>query len=180
MNFQDIQIKDLSFTPYIMRDDIMGRIQELSIKINSDYLDKKPLFISVLNGSFMFTSDLIKQIDIESEIKFIQVSSYEGLKSTGKIKDDFDFGKWVTDRHIIFVEDIVDTGQTMNQLLKKINQWDPASVEVATLFLKKECMDYELDLKYVGFTIQNKFIVGYGLDYDGIGRNYQDVYQLCD
>ncbi len=180
INFQDIQIKDLTFTPYIMRNEIMGRIQELAIRINDDYVDKKPLFLSVLNGSFMFTSDLMKMIDVESEIKFIHVSSYDGLKSTGKIKDNFELGKWVTDRHIIIVEDIVDTGNTMNYLLKKIQQWDPSSVEVATLFLKNECLDYDLDLKYIGFSIQDRFIVGYGLDYDGLGRNYQDVYQIVD
>lgn len=178
-NISDIQIKDLSFTPYISRQDLLIRIQELAILINNDYEGKTPLFVSVLNGAFMFTSDLIKQIDITSEIKFINISSYDGTKSTG-IKNDFEFGKWVTDRHIIFIEDIVDTGNTMNYLLEKISQWDPASVEVATLFVKRECLDYELDLRYVGFEIENKFIVGYGLDYDGLGRNYQDIYQLSD
>lgn len=180
INYLDIQIKDLVFEPYILRHELLDRILELAIKINDDYQGKKPLFLSVLNGAFMFTSDLMKQIDIESEIKFIQVSSYDGLKSTGKIKDNFELGKWITDRHIIIVEDIVDTGHTMNHLLKKIQQWDPASIEVATLFLKTECLDYDLDLKYVGFNIQNRFIVGYGLDYDGLGRNYQDVYHLKD
>jgi hypoxanthine phosphoribosyltransferase len=175
---EDIQIKDLSFTPFILRNELMSRIQEIAIDINNSYQNKKPLFISVLNGSFMFTSDLMKQIDLECELKFINISSYEGIKSTGKIKEEFGFGKWVNDRHIIILEDIVDTGNTMNYLLKKIQQWDPASVEVATLFLKTECLDYDLDLRHVGFEIPNKFIVGYGLDYDGLGRNYPDVYQL--
>ena len=177
INLQDIQIKDLCFTPYVLRDELMGRIQEIAIDINNDYKDKNPLFVSVLNGSFMFTSDLMKQIDVKSEIKFINVSSYDGLVSTGKVKENFGFGKWVTDRHIIIIEDIVDTGNTMNYLLKNIQQWDPANVEVATLFLKTECLDYDIDLKYVGFEIPNRFIVGYGLDYDGYGRNYPDVYQ---
>lgn len=175
---KDIQIKDLSFTPFILRNELMSRIQEIAIDINNSYQDKTPLFISVLNGSFMFTSDLLKQIDLECELKFINISSYQGTQSTGVIKEEFGFGKWVNDRHIIILEDIVDTGTTMNYLLKKIQQWDPASVEVATLFLKTECLDYDLDLKYVGFEIPNKFIVGYGLDYDGLGRNYPDVYQL--
>ena len=175
---EDIQIKDLSFTPFILRNELMSRIQEIAIDINNSYQNKKPLFISVLNGSFMFTSDLMKQIDLECELKFINISSYEGTKSTGKIKEGFGFGKWVNDRHIIILEDIVDTGNTMNYLLKNIQQWDPASVEVATLFLKTECLDYDLDLRHVGFEIPNKFIVGYGLDYDGLGRNYPDVYQL--
>ncbi len=176
-DLQDIQVKDLSFTPYILRNDIIGRIQELALRINDDYVGKSPLFVSVLNGSFMFTSDLMKQINLKSEIKFIQVSSYEGTQSTG-IKENFDFGKWVTDRHIIFIEDIIDSGHTMKYLLDKIHQWDPASVEIATLFLKKESLQESLDMKYIGFEIENKFIVGYGLDYDGFGRNYQDVYTI--
>ena len=178
INFKDIEIKDLCFTPFILRDELLGRVQEIAIRINDEYKDKNPLFICVLNGSFMFASDLIKQVDLQSEIKFISLSSYDGIKSTGKIKENFGFGKWVSDRHIIILEDIIVTGNTMNYLLKNIQQWDPASVEVATLFLKNECLDYDLDLKYIGFEIPNKFIVGYGLDYDGIGRNYPDVYQL--
>jgi hypoxanthine phosphoribosyltransferase len=123
ITFEDIHIKDLNFTSYILRKELMNRIQEIAIDINQDYMGRNPLFISVLNGAFMFTSDLMKQIDIDSEIKFINVSSYEGTKSTG-IKDDFDFGDWVTDRHIIFIEDIVDTGNTMKYLLDKIDKWD--------------------------------------------------------
>jgi hypoxanthine phosphoribosyltransferase len=176
----DIQIKDLKFTPYLYRNDLRDRIQELAIQINQDYTDKKPLFVSVLNGSFMFTSDLMKQIDLESEIKFIKVSSYDGTKSTNQVKMSNEFGKWVTDRHIIFIEDIIDTGNTMNHLMNEISLWDPASVEIATLFLKSECLDYEINPRYVGFNIQNKFIVGYGLDYDGLGRNYQDIYHIID
>jgi len=178
IDFKDISIKDLKFTPYILKNELLSRIQEIALRINEDYQNKKPLFVSVLNGAFMFTSDLMKQIDIDSEIKFISVNSYEGIQSTGKINYDIEFGKWVTDRHIIIIEDIVDTGNTMNFLLNKLNDWDPSSVEVATLFLKKDSLGHDLDLKYVGFSIEDKFIVGYGLDYDGSGRNYQDVYQL--
>jgi hypoxanthine phosphoribosyltransferase len=178
ITFEDIHIKDLNFTSYILRKELMNRIQEIAIDINQDYVGRNPLFISVLNGAFMFTSDLMKQIDIDSEIKFINVSSYEGTKSTG-VKKDFDFGDWVTDRHIIFIEDIVDTGNTMKYLLDKIDKWDPSSVEIATLFVKRMCLSHEMNLRYVGFEIENKFIVGYGLDYDGQGRNYQDVYQLA-
>jgi hypoxanthine phosphoribosyltransferase len=180
IELKDIQIKDLKFTPYILRDEIMDRILELGLKITQDYDSKKPLFLSILNGSFMFTSDLLKRIDLESEVKFLQISSYEGTSSTGKIKGDLDLGDWITDRHIIIVEDIIDTGTTMNYLLQEIKKWNPTSVEVATLFLKKGCLQYNLNPLYVGFDIKNEFIVGYGLDYDGLGRNYQDVYQLID
>lgn len=178
MNLEDIEIEELNFTPYILRDELLGRIQELALKINDDYQYKKPLFVSILNGSFMFTSDLMKQIDIQSEIRFLQISSYEGTKFSGKISFKNDLGKWITDRHIIIIEDIVDTGNTMNFLLKEINKWDPSSVEVMTLFLKNESLEYDLDLKYVGFEIPNRFLVGYGLDYNGFGRNYRDVYKL--
>lgn len=180
INLQDIQIKDLTFTPHILSDEILGRVQELAIQINNDYERKNPIFISVLTGAFMFTSDLMKQINIQSELKFIEVKSYDGLKSTGVIKDNFDFGKWVNDRHIIFIEDIVDTGHTMNHLLNKIHKCDPASVEIASLFLKKSSLEYDINVRYTGFSIPKIFIVGYGLDYDGQGRNYQDVYHLKD
>lgn len=180
INLRDIQIKDLTFTSYILRNELINRVQELAIDINSDYENKNPLFISILNGAFMFTSDLMKQIDLQSEIKFINVSSYDGIKSTGSVKDNFVLGKYITDRHIIIIEDIVDTGTTMKHILDKINQWDPASVEVCTLFSKKVNFDHDINLRYVGFDIEDKFIVGYGLDYDGYGRNYQDVYQLID
>jgi hypoxanthine phosphoribosyltransferase len=175
---KDIEIKNFNFTPYILRDELMSRVQELGLKITEDYQNKNPLFISVLNGSFMFTSDLMKQIDVQSQIKFINISSYEGMKSTGNFSEFSGLGKWITDRHIVIIEDIVDTGNTMNFLIKNILQLDPSSVEVATLFLKRECLDYEMDLKYIGFEIPNRFIIGYGLDYDGYGRNYQDVYKL--
>lgn len=178
LELKDIEIKDLSFTPFILRDDIKNRIQELAIYINDSYENKCPIFVSVLNGSFMFTSDLIKQIDIQSEINFIKLSSYDGTSSSGKVKESLGFGKWVTDRHIIIIEDIIDSGKTMKYILDTIEQFDPASVEIVTLFLKKECLDYDIEPKYVGFNIPNKFIVGYGLDYDGFGRNYEDVYQL--
>jgi hypoxanthine phosphoribosyltransferase len=174
----DIQIKDLRFTQYLTQRDLHSRIHELAIDINHDYQDKKPIFVSVLNGSFMFTSDLLKMIDIDSEVNFIKVSSYDGLESTGKIVQELPFGKWVTDRHIIIVEDIVDTGRTLRHILREIQQWDPATVEIATLFLKPQSFDYDYKLAYVGFEIPDKFIVGYGLDYDGLGRNYPDVYQL--
>ena len=178
INLQDIQIKDLKFTPYILRDEIMDRILELGLKITEDYKSKRPLFLSILNGSFMFTSDLLKKIDLESELKFLQISSYDGLSSTGIIKGNLDLGDWITNRHIIIIEDIIDTGNTMNHLLGEINKWKPSSVEISTLFLKKDCLKYNINPLYVGFEIKDDFIVGYGLDYDGLGRNYQDVYQL--
>ena len=173
-----ITIKDLEFIPYVTHSDILERIREIGIKINQDYENKNPLFIAVLNGSFMFASDLMKQVDLKSELTFIKVNSYEGTESSGQIKEMIGIGQSVTDRHVVIIEDIVDTGHTINHLLSEISKKDPASIEVVTLFSKTESHQSDIYLKYIGFDIPNKFIVGYGLDYDGYGRNYQDVYQL--
>ena len=173
-----ITIKDLEFTPYVTHSDILSRIKEIGIKINQDYENKNPLFIAVLNGSFMFASDLMKQVDLKSELTFIKVNSYDGIESTGLIKEMIGIGQSVTDRHVVIIEDIVDTGNTITHLLNEISKMDPSSIEVVTLFSKPDSHETKLYIKYTGFDIPNKFIVGYGLDYDGYGRNYQDVYQL--
>jgi hypoxanthine phosphoribosyltransferase len=175
---ETIKIKDLEFIPYVTHSDILERIRELAININDDYQNKNPLFIAVLNGSFMFASDLMKRIDVRSELTFIKVTSYEGIESTGSIKEMIGIGQSITDRHIVIIEDIVDTGHTITHLLNEMNKMDPSSIEVVTLFSKPESHETKLYIKYTGFDIPNKFIVGYGLDYDGYGRNYQDVYQL--
>jgi hypoxanthine phosphoribosyltransferase len=175
---ETIKIKDLEFIPYVTHSDILERIKEIGIKINQDYENKNPLFIAVLNGSFMFASDLMKQVDLKSELTFIKVNSYEGIESTGLIKEMIGIGQSITDRHIVIIEDIVDTGNTITHLLNEISKMDPSSIEVVTLFSKPDSHETKLYIKYTGFDIPNKFIVGYGLDYDGYGRNYQDVYQL--
>jgi len=173
-----ITIKDLEFIPYVTHTDILERIKEIGIKINQDYENKNPLFIAVLNSSFMFASDLMKQVDLKSELTFIKVNSYDGVESTGLIKEMIGIGQSVTDRHVVIIEDIVDTGNTITHLLNEISKMDPSSIEVVTLFSKPDSHETKLYIKYTGFDIPNKFIVGYGLDYDGYGRNYQDVYQL--
>jgi hypoxanthine phosphoribosyltransferase len=173
-----ITIKDLEFTPYVTHTDILERIKEIGIKINQDYENKNPLFIAVLNGSFMFASDLMKQVDLKSELTFIKVNSYHGVESTGLIKEMIGIGQSITDRHVVIIEDIVDTGNTITHLLNEMSKMDPSSIEVVTLFSKPDSHETKLYIKYTGFDIPNKFIVGYGLDYDGYGRNYQDVYQL--
>ena len=175
---EPIKIKDLEFIPYVTHYDILERVREIGIKINQDYENKNPLFIAVLNGSFMFASDLMKQVDLKSELTFIKVNSYDGIESTGLIKEMIGIGQSVTDRHVVIIEDIVDTGNTITHLLNEMSKMDPASIEVVTLFSKPESHQTKLYIKYTGFDIPNKFIVGYGLDYDGYGRNYQDVYQL--
>ena len=173
-----ITIKDLEFIPYVTHSDILERIREIGIKINQDYEGKNPLFIAVLNGSFMFASDLMKQVDLKSELTFIKVNSYDGTESSGHIREMIGIGQSITDRHIVIIEDIVDTGHTISYLIDELSKKDPSSLEVVTLFSKPDSHETDLYVKYVGFEIPNKFIVGYGLDYDGYGRNYQDVYQL--
>jgi hypoxanthine phosphoribosyltransferase len=174
----DIQIKDLNFTPYLLRNEIRDRIQELAIQINQDYVNKNPLFVSILNGSFMFTSDLMKQIELQSEIRFIKVSSYDGVKSTKKVSMSSEFGKWVSDRHIIFIEDIIDTGRTLSAFLPTLREKQPASIAIATLLHKPAATLFQVPIDYCGFTIPNLFVVGYGLDYNGLGRNLPGLYQL--
>ena len=150
----------------------------MAARLNQDYAGQKPLFIAVLNGSFMFAADLMKQMTIDCEVAFIRVSSYEGTASTGEIKEILGLQEEVAGRHLVVVEDIVDTGHTMQALLQQLQAKQPASVEVATLFTKPECLQHELSMRYIGIELPNEFIVGYGLDYNGLGRNYPDVYKV--
>jgi hypoxanthine phosphoribosyltransferase len=180
MTTADIFVKDKAFSIFIPESDISRRINELGARINVDYKDKEPLFIAVLNGSFMFASDLLKSVTVPCEITFVKVASYEATQSTGEVEEILGLEKDLKDRHVIIVEDIVDTGLTMSELLKNIRFFHPASVEVATLLLKPEALRRDLHLKYVGMEIPNKFVVGYGLDYDGFGRNLRDLYQLSE
>lgn len=176
----NIKINDLEFAPYLTHFDILERIKELAIKINQDYEDKDPVFVAVLNGSFMFASDLMKMVDLKSELTFIKVNSYEGTESTNDVKQVIGINQDISARHVVIIEDIVDTGNTINYILEELQKHKPSSIEITTLFSKPTMCKYNHHLKYVGFEIPNKFIVGYGLDYDGYGRNYQDVYQLAD
>ncbi|GAA4018347.1 hypoxanthine phosphoribosyltransferase [Hymenobacter fastidiosus] len=172
-----ITLHDKQFTPYLPAQQVMAAVQELAGRLNQDYAGKQPLFVAVLNGSFMFASDLLKEMLIPCEIAFIRVASYEGISSTGRVREILGLQEDVAGRDLIIVEDIVDTGHTMRALLELLGAQKPASLAVATLFLKPECLQHELDIRYVGLTIPNDFIVGYGLDYDGLGRNYPDVYK---
>ena len=157
---------------------IQERISELAARINEDYQGKNPLFIGILNGSFMFVSDLMKAVSIDCEVAFIRMSSYAGMESTGSVKQVLGLQDNVFGRHIVLLEDIVDSGLTMDQTVTFFEDRGPKSVEIATLLLKPESLEKKLSLKYVGFEIPQKFVVGYGLDYDGHGRNLKDIYQL--
>jgi hypoxanthine phosphoribosyltransferase len=171
-----IQIHDKTFVPFISREEIAARLTLLAESISRDYKEKCPLFIIVLNGSFMFASDLLKCINIPCEITFIRVASYSQTQSTGSIREIIGLHEDISGRDVIILEDIVDTGLTMHQLISQISAKNPLSIEVATLLHKPEALCKPLYMKYIGFNIQNQFVVGYGLDYDGQGRNLDAIY----
>ncbi|PJJ59003.1 hypoxanthine phosphoribosyltransferase [Hymenobacter chitinivorans] len=178
MSLSTISLHDKQFAPYLTASQITAAVRELAAHINRDYAGKQPLFVAVLNGSFMFAADLLKEIQLPCEITFIRVSSYQGTSSTGTVREIMGLQEEVAGRDLIILEDIVDSGHTMKGLLEQLRAKNPASVEVATLFLKPECLQHQLDLRYIGLSIPNDFIVGYGLDYDGLGRNLPDVYSV--
>jgi hypoxanthine phosphoribosyltransferase len=177
-----VTLNDKTFDIYLSEQTIQDRIRELAAQINQDYAGKTgkaaPLFIGILNGAFMFASDLFKQLTIEAEISFIKLASYSGTKSTGKVVTAIGLDQDLIGRDIIIIEDIVDTGKTLYEFLPKLQHHQPASLRIATLLHKPEATQFDLKLDYVGFAIPNKFVVGYGLDYDGIGRNLKEIYQL--
>ncbi|KEO72874.1 hypoxanthine phosphoribosyltransferase [Anditalea andensis] len=173
-----IEVKDKKFIPFLSEVQLEEKIKALGSEINKDYKDKEPVLLGILNGSFMFLSDLAKAIDIPVEIHFIKVASYESLSSSGSIKDLIGLNVDIKGRNVIIIEDIIDTGLSMKHILNLVMDKKPASISIATLLLKPEALKEKLDIKYVGFTIPNKFVVGYGLDYDGYGRNLKEIYQL--
>ncbi|SNC67683.1 hypoxanthine phosphoribosyltransferase [Hymenobacter gelipurpurascens] len=177
MHPEHIALHNKEFEPYLPAAQLASAIQALAARLNQDYAGQTPLFVAVLNGSFMFAADLMKSLSIDCEISFIKVASYQGTSSTGKVQEVLGLSQEINGRHVVILEDIVDTGHTMRMLLDTLGAKQPASLEVATLFLKPECLQHELSLRYVGLSIPNDFIVGYGLDYDGLGRNYPDVYK---
>jgi hypoxanthine phosphoribosyltransferase len=172
------QVKDKYFIPFIDSTTLQERIKILAQKVNKDYKGKNPLLIGVLNGSFMFLADLFKFIDIECEITFIRVSSYKNTESTGKVKQILGLQEEIQSRDIIIVEDIVDTGITMQEILGQLASQKPASIKIMTMLFKPKSLKVPLKLDYIGFEIGNKFVVGYGLDYDGFGRNLDAIYVL--
>lgn len=174
-----IQVHDKQFVPYLTAEKIQQRILELSQQISADYAHTKPLFIAILNGSFMFAADLFRQVTVDAEISFIKVASYKGMRSTGNVVTSIGLEQDIYGRHLIIVEDIVDTGKTLHNFLPTLQHQQPASLKIVTLLHKPEATEYPLTLDYVGFSIPNKFVVGYGLDYDGLGRNYNAIYQLA-
>lgn len=173
-----ITIHDKTFVPYLPEALILEKVKELANTIDRDYAGKKPLFIAILNGSFMFTSDLFKYLTIEAEICFIKLASYKGTKSTGQVITAIGLDTDITDRHVIILEDIIDTGKTMNEFLPQLRNQHPLSLKVAVLLHKPDATVYPVTIDYCCFSIPNKFVLGYRLDYDGLGRNIRELYQL--
>lgn len=173
-----IKVHDKCFEIYLNATEIQEKIISIADTINDKYKDKKPLFLAILNGSFMFAADLFKHVNIPAEICFIKLASYKGTKSTGNVITAIGLDMDVKDRHIIIVEDIIDTGKTLSEFLPQLKNLQPASIKICTLLHKYEATIHPVTPDMACFKIPNKFVVGYGLDYDGLGRNYPDIYQL--
>ena len=173
-----IRIHDKTFEIYLSETAIQERVKNIADSINEEYRDKKPLFIAILNGSFMFAADLFKYLTINSEISFIKLASYRGMKSTGNVITSIGLDADLFGKDLIIIEDIVDTGKTLYNFLPKLKDHHPSSLKIAALLHKPEATRFPLNLDYVGFSIPDKFVVGYGLDYDGLGRNLKEIYQV--
>jgi len=173
-----IRVLDREFEISISSGEIQKRIREMAEELNHDYKDKKPVFLGILNGSFMFASDLFKQIEVEAQISFLKLASYQGTSSSGSVKQLIGLSQGIRDQHVIILEDIVDTGVTLEHIMQQLSGYMPASVKVATLLFKPDSYLKDIHIDYVGFKIPNAFIVGYGLDYDGFGRNLESIYTI--
>jgi len=173
-----VTLKDKTFVPYISSDKISERVNQIAQKINSDLLNDMPLFLVVLNGSFMFASDLLKEINIPCELSFIKLASYHGTTSTGVVTEMIGLTEEIKGRTVVIVEDIVDTGVTLEKLVTLLIKKEVKQIKVATFLLKPDAYKKDIKVDYVGMEIPNDFVVGYGLDYDGLGRNMKEVYVL--
>lgn len=174
-----ILVKDKSFKEFISEATIQARIKEVAAEMSVIYAEKNPLFIAVLNGSFMLASDTMKAIDFAAEITFIKLASYENMASTGAVNTLIGLKNSLEGRDVIIVEDIIDSGRTMHYFLETLEIQKPKSVAIFTLLHKPTATVFDLNIDYIGFSIEDKFVIGYGLDYDEAGRQYPDIYQLA-
>src|SRR5690348_491676 len=173
-----LKVHDKEFVPYISAQEIEKEVSRVAEEINENYQGKKPLFIAILNGAFIFAADLFKKINVDAEICFIKLASYKGVKSTGKVITAIGLDTEIYNRDVIIVEDIVDTGKTLSQFLPTLEHQHPASLKIVALLHKPSATVHKINIDYLGFTIPDKFVLGYGLDYDGLGRNAKEIYQL--
>lgn len=175
---QSIQLHDLRFRPMMDAETLSRRVQEIGREIARRYKDQRPVLLGVLNGAFVFAADLARACDIDCEVSFIKLSSYQGIQSSGNVAQLIGLEIDVKNRPVIIVEDIIDSGRTMHQFLPELRQLEPSSIAIAVLLLKPEALEFEVPIDWVGFEIPNRFVVGYGLDYNGLGRNLSDIYEL--
>ncbi|OYU95111.1 MAG: hypoxanthine phosphoribosyltransferase [Bacteroidetes bacterium B1(2017)] len=175
-----IQIHDKSFQIFIHEDRILTRVNELAKAISKEFAQEQPLFIAVLNGSFIFAADLMKHMDFPCEIQFVKVSSYHGTQSSGKVQQVLGLSQPIKNRKVIIIEDIIDSGLTIDFLRKDLLLQEPSSISICSLLVKPDALKVKLDVQYTGFEVDNHFLVGYGLDYDGLGRNLRHLYQAID
>ncbi len=177
-SMKEIQIHDKTFIPYISKNKIQETIERLGKELSEEFKGKQPVFIGVLNGVVLFMADLLKNFEGECEMSFIRLVSYEGTKSTGEVETIIDFQEDYSGKDVIIVEDIIDTGNTLKKLYDMVSKQNVTSCTIVSLFLKPDVYKKKLKIHKIGMKIPNKFVVGYGLDYDGLGRNLPDVYQL--
>ena len=175
-----IRVHDKDFKSYISAEDIRKKVAELAGMLNRDYQDKHPVFIAILNGSFIFAADLFRELNIDAEISFIKLASYKGTKSSGQVISSIGLDTELFGRHVVIIEDIVDTGKTLNVFLPQLQHQQPLSLKIVALLHKPEATVYPMKVDYTGFEIPDKFVVGYGLDYNGLGRNNAAIYQLLE
>lgn len=178
---KNVTILDKDFELFIPYEKIRSIVEEMAEKMNDDLKDKNPLFICILNGSFMFAAEIFKRISLlDAEISFIKLASYSGTSTTGSVKELIGLNEDLTGRTVIVLEDIVDTGITIDKTIEQIRRKNPLDIKIATLLLKPEALQVKVQLDYIGIEIPNDFIVGYGLDYNGRGRNLIDIYKVIE
>ena len=175
---KNIKVFDKEFEPYLSENQIQKEIQKLAGKINNELYEKDVIFMGILNGAFMFASDLFKNINFQAQITFLKLASYQGTVSSGKVKRLIGINEDIKDKTVVIIEDIIDTGITMESIIKQLNGYEPKEIKIATLLFKPGAFIKDFKIDYIGFEIPNDFIVGYGLDYDGLGRHYTDIYSV--
>lgn len=173
---KNVTLHDKSFKPFLAKEEIQKAIQQLAISIQKDYNTLNPVFLGVLNGSFLFTADLVREFNSDCEVSFIRMASYEGTNTTGTVNTVMGLKESLKDRHVIIIEDIVDTGNTVEKLVEVLKKEQPSSLKIATLLYKPKAYQKNIPIDYVAISVGNEFLVGYGLDYDGLGRNLKDIY----
>ncbi len=173
-----IRVHDKEFAPSIPAEDIMAQVRRVAGEINKDYEGQQPLFLVVLNGAFVFAADLMREISVPAEVSFVKLASYEGTSSTGTVREVIGLNTDITGRPIIIVEDIVESGITMAHMIETLKKQNPKSIDICTLLVKPEKLEVKLDIRYTAMEIPNDFILGYGLDYNGLGRGLKDIYTI--